>query len=72
MFRAAPEGPRGWSEESRESGGEPEVGPGRAPGRIWGSTSQVSGGTLGRDGGVTAGILGAHCGTQGECPGKHW
>lgn len=73
MFRAAPEGPRGWSEESRGSGD----GSGRTAGRIWGSTSEVPGRTLGRDGGSLQGFWGSsvvhRAGVQGSTrtgPGK--
>lgn len=59
MFRGAAEGPRGWSEQSRGSAGEPGVGPGRAAGRICGSTREVAGEPWGVMEGETAGIQGS-------------
>lgn len=70
VFRAAPEGPRGRSEESRESGRQPGVGPGRAEDlgerqRDTGENTEASWWGHCRDSGEL-------CGTQGGCPRKHW
>lgn len=49
------------------------MGPGRAAGRIWRSTSEVPGGALGRHGGGNqCRDSGEHWSTQNGCPGKHW